>query len=230
MIRLVMVTTERNVVILLRCCRDSDISCSALFLHGLSLVWTFPSFPVLQRRALFLMSSLLLALLTLLVSYTLALPAPPRRFAQRYNDGLSALDTGKRQVQGSIGLGDNSDLCVFCPVRFCESSWLMTDSTRSQSHWATPPPSSILVRFSVPGLSIEYSAMHRHWFLRSLGYFVRLRYRPVRQSPRIYHPYSRFVLQEHWSECYDALRRLYHWNLCVGTCSNGHRRDCGRGD
>jgi hypothetical protein len=56
------------------------------------------------------MSSLFLAL-SLLVSATLALPAPPRRFSARYNDELNTI--GKRgTVEGSIGLGDNSDLCV----------------------------------------------------------------------------------------------------------------------
>ncbi|KAF7357780.1 Peptidase A1 domain-containing protein [Mycena venus] len=64
------------------------------------------------------MSSLFLAL-SLLVSVTLALPATTsRRFSARYNDELNTI--GKREtvvrgnVQGTIGLGDNSDLYVLC--------------------------------------------------------------------------------------------------------------------
>ncbi|KAJ7497746.1 aspartic peptidase domain-containing protein [Mycena latifolia] len=79
------------------------------------------------------MSSLFLALFSLLVSYTLALPAStPRRFSARYNDGPSARDTAKRAVEGTIGLGDNSDLS------------LMSGCTRFQFNWETPPPSSTL--------------------------------------------------------------------------------------
>ncbi|KAF8199891.1 hypothetical protein K438DRAFT_671271 [Mycena galopus ATCC 62051] len=62
------------------------------------------------------MLSLSLAL-SLLVSVTLARPAPSRRFSARYNDELNS-QLGKRgTVDGTIGLGDNSDLLYTVPIQ-----------------------------------------------------------------------------------------------------------------
>ncbi|KAJ6494942.1 aspartic peptidase domain-containing protein [Mycena vulgaris] len=82
------------------------------------------------------MSSLFLALLSLLVSHTLALPAsPPRRFSTRYNDGLSAPAIGKRAVDGTIGLGDNSDLLYTVPIQLGDTTTIVNLDTGSSDLW-----------------------------------------------------------------------------------------------
>ncbi|KAJ7141333.1 aspartic peptidase domain-containing protein [Mycena epipterygia] len=79
------------------------------------------------------MFSLFLAFFSLLV-YTLALPAPtPRRFSARYNDGLSA--TGKRAVEGTIGLGDNSDLLYTVPIQVGDTTTIVNLDTGSSDLW-----------------------------------------------------------------------------------------------
>ncbi|KAJ7873883.1 aspartic peptidase domain-containing protein [Mycena olivaceomarginata] len=79
------------------------------------------------------MSSLFLAL-SLLVSATLALPAPPRRFSARYNDELNTI--GKRgTVEGSIGLGDNSDLLYTVPIQVGDTTTVVNLDTGSSDLW-----------------------------------------------------------------------------------------------
>ncbi|KAJ6594383.1 aspartic peptidase domain-containing protein [Mycena capillaripes] len=80
------------------------------------------------------MSSLFLAL-SLLVSYTLALPAPTsRRFSARYNDEPSTI--GKRgTVNGTIGLGDNSDLLYTVPIQLGDTTTIVNLDTGSSDLW-----------------------------------------------------------------------------------------------
>ncbi|KAJ7451803.1 aspartic peptidase domain-containing protein [Mycena galericulata] len=81
------------------------------------------------------MPSLFLALLSLLVSHTLALPTTPKRFSGRYNDGLSARNAGKRAVEGTVGLGDNSDLLYTVPIQLGETTTVVNLDTGSSDLW-----------------------------------------------------------------------------------------------
>ncbi|KAJ6515323.1 aspartic peptidase domain-containing protein [Mycena sanguinolenta] len=79
------------------------------------------------------MSSLFLALF-LLVSVTLALPAPSRRFSARHNDKLNLI--GKRgTVDGTIGLGDNSDLLYTVPIQLGNTTTIVNLDTGSSDLW-----------------------------------------------------------------------------------------------
>ncbi|KAJ7267592.1 aspartic peptidase domain-containing protein [Mycena haematopus] len=79
------------------------------------------------------MSSLFLAL-SLLVSATLALPAPSRRFSARHNDELNSF--GKRgTVDGTIGLGDNSDLLYTVPIQLGDTTTIVNLDTGSSDLW-----------------------------------------------------------------------------------------------
>ncbi|KAJ7162014.1 aspartic peptidase domain-containing protein [Mycena filopes] len=79
------------------------------------------------------MPSLILAL-SLLVSYTLALPAPSRRFSARFNDELRTIDT-RATVDGSIGLGDNSDLLYTVPIQIGGTTTVVNLDTGSSDLW-----------------------------------------------------------------------------------------------
>ncbi|KAJ7045953.1 aspartic peptidase domain-containing protein [Mycena alexandri] len=80
------------------------------------------------------MSSLILAL-SLLVSYTLALPAPSRRFSGRFiNDRLSTIEA-RQTVNGSIGLGDNSDLLYTVPIQLGGTTTSVNLDTGSSDLW-----------------------------------------------------------------------------------------------
>ncbi|KAJ7091901.1 aspartic peptidase domain-containing protein [Mycena belliarum] len=83
------------------------------------------------------MSSLFLALCSLLVSSTLALPAvsTPRRFSARHNAGRSVHSVGMRAVTGSVGLGDNSDLLYTVPIRLGNTTTLVNLDTGSSDLW-----------------------------------------------------------------------------------------------
>ncbi|KAJ7121273.1 aspartic peptidase domain-containing protein [Mycena crocata] len=96
------------------------------------------------------MPSLLLAFISLLVSYTLALPAStPRRFSASSNDGLSrrhSVETTKRHiptvqmtrrqaVEGTIGLGDNSDLLYTVPIQLGDTTTIVNIDTGSSDLW-----------------------------------------------------------------------------------------------
>ncbi|KAJ7680759.1 aspartic peptidase domain-containing protein [Mycena polygramma] len=78
--------------------------------------------------------SLILAL-SLLVSYTLALPAPlSRRFSARHHDELNTV--GRRgTVDGSIGLGDNSDLLYTVPLQIGDTTTVVNLDTGSSDLW-----------------------------------------------------------------------------------------------
>jgi hypothetical protein len=85
------------------------------------------------------MSSLFLAL-SLLVSVTLALPATTsRRFSARYNEELNTI--GKREtvvrgnVEGTIGLGDNSDLLYTVPIQLGDTTTVVNLDTGSSDLW-----------------------------------------------------------------------------------------------
>jgi len=85
------------------------------------------------------MSSLFLAL-SLLVSVTLALPATTsRRFSARYNEELDTI--GKREtvvrgnVEGTIGLGDNSDLLYTVPIQLGDTTTVVNLDTGSSDLW-----------------------------------------------------------------------------------------------
>jgi hypothetical protein len=80
------------------------------------------------------MSSLFLAL-SLLLSHTLALPAPtPRRFPTRNNAGLNTLNI-ERRTAGSIGLGDNSDLLYTVPIEIAGKTTVVNLDTGSSDLW-----------------------------------------------------------------------------------------------
>ncbi|KAJ6500044.1 aspartic peptidase domain-containing protein [Mycena vitilis] len=73
--------------------------------------------------------------LSLLVSYTLALPAPAsRRFSARYNDELSSV-AKRGTVDGSIGLGDNSDLLYTVPLQIGDTTTVVNLDTGSSDLW-----------------------------------------------------------------------------------------------
>ncbi|KAJ7761103.1 aspartic peptidase domain-containing protein [Mycena metata] len=79
------------------------------------------------------MPSLILAL-CLLVSYTLALPAPSRRFSGRFNRRRSTIGA-RGTVNGSIGLGDNSDLLYTVPIQLGGTTTVVNLDTGSSDLW-----------------------------------------------------------------------------------------------
>ncbi|KAJ7879107.1 aspartic peptidase domain-containing protein [Mycena leptocephala] len=81
------------------------------------------------------MFSLFLAL-SLLVSYTLALPASTsRRFSARYNDEQLSTSGKRGNVDGSIGLGDNSDLLYTVPIELGDTTTVVNLDTGSSDLW-----------------------------------------------------------------------------------------------
>ncbi|KAJ7693443.1 aspartic peptidase domain-containing protein [Mycena rosella] len=83
------------------------------------------------------MPSLFLAFFSLLVSSTLALPtSTSRRFSARHNDRLSKLNTAKRAVEGTIGLGDNADLLYTVPIQLGDTTTIVNLDTGSSDLWA----------------------------------------------------------------------------------------------
>lgn len=99
------------------------------------------------------MLSLFLALCSLLVSHTLALPTS-RRFSARNNNGQLKR---RGNVIGSVGLGDNSDLLYTVPIQLGSTTTTVNLDTGSSDLWVISSNcnSDLCAKTHTPGVPAE---------------------------------------------------------------------------